>query len=144
MKKLHWIIGGIFAGAVYSWLVTITLGRSLAIAWPEWYAGFAEGSERTALFLWNVGVVWLPCLLIALAIGLTLIRFVRGAAFGAAVIGAVLSLLYSLTGPQSRDILSMLLDFNTLFVVALLPLGVLLLQLHNKPLNPDASNAGAG
>ncbi|KAA9132539.1 hypothetical protein F3N42_04765 [Marinihelvus fidelis] len=144
MKKLHWIIGGLFAGALYSWLVTVTLERSLAFAWPEWYAGFAEGNERTALFLWNAGVVWLPCLLLALAIGFALIRFVRGAAFEAAVFGAVLSLLYSLTGSQARDILSVLLDFNTLVVVTLLPLGVLLLQRHRKPLDPNASDAGAG
>jgi hypothetical protein len=79
-----------------------------------------------------------------LVIGFALIRFVRGAAFGAAVFGAVLSLLFSLAGYQAQGILSGLLDFNTWLVVALLPLAVLLLQLHNKPLNPDAGDAGDG
>ncbi len=75
-------------------MATITLAKSYAVAWPEWYRPFFEDQLPLGLFFWNLFIAWLPCLLIAMLIGLAFRRIVDKAAIPAALLGAFISLVY--------------------------------------------------
>lgn len=138
------MIAGLCGGALYSWLVTITLARSYAIAWPEWYSPLFGDQLRLGLFLWNVFIAWVPCLLIAMLIGLAFRRVVNRAALPAALLGACIALLYVAIDSVTNGDPSAFLNLNTFVIIVLLPLGVFLTQLHNKSSNADTGAAGAG
>jgi hypothetical protein len=143
MKQLRWITAGILGGALYSWLVTITLARSHAVAWPDWFVALVEEYGRISIFFWNAVVAWLPCLLIATLIGLGFRSVLRAKAVPAAMVGAAVSLLYVVLDSAANGFLRAVFDLHVFVVVGLLPLGVLFTQLYYQSFDTDVSDAGA-
>ncbi len=139
MDKLRWIIIGALAGITHAWLVSFTFARTFAIAWPEWYQEFAEGRSSLGIFLWHVAMGF-PALLFALLVGFILTKVEGKTALSAAFVGAAASLIYVASSSVGNGWVSA----NTFLIVGLLPLSVFVLALYNKPLNSDASDAGAG
>jgi hypothetical protein len=99
-----------------------------------------ESRAQLSLFIWNVVVLFVPALLIALLVGLVVTWITPNRAFAASLVGAFVCLGYVIqsgTGLEGLDIWSVI-------VVAWLPIAVLAQRLHNKSFNTDASDAGAG
>jgi hypothetical protein len=139
MDRLRWIVIGVLGGSTYALLVAFTFARTFAIAWPEWYQVFVEGQLRLGILLWDVAMA-LPALLFALLVGFILTKVVHRAAQSAAFVGAAVSLIFVASTSVGSDWVST----NTFIIAGLLPLSVFLLELYNKSLNTDTSDAGAG
>lgn len=140
LSTFRWIMTGIIAGVVYAFLVATVLSYTTALPWPEWYQVLFESQAQLGLFIWNVVVLFVPALLIALLVGLVVTRITPNRASAASLVGAVVCLGYVIqsgTGLEGLDIWSVI-------VVAWLPIAVLAQRLHNKSFNTDASDAGAG
>lgn len=139
MDKLRWIVIGVLGGSTYALLVAFTFARTFAIAWLEWYQVFAEDQLRLGILLWDVAMAS-PALLFALLVGFILTRVVGKAALPASFVGAAVSLIYV----ASNSVGSGWISTNIFIIVGLLPLSVFVLALHNKSLNTDTGDVGAG
>ena len=143
MKQLRWITVGILGGALYSWLVTMTVAISHAIAWPAWFVSLVEEYGQFSIFMWNVVVAWLPCFLIAILIGLGFQSTLRAYSVPAAILAAAVSLFYAGLDSAANGFPRAIFDLHVFVVVGLLPLGVFFTRLHNKSFNTDASDTAA-
>jgi hypothetical protein len=119
------------------------LARSLAVAWPAWFGTLFEGQPRLGLFIWDVLVVWLPCLLMAMLIGLIIDKLIRQSATSAALLGAGGLLLYVIVDSMASGSPGYFPDLHTFALFGLLPLGVFLAQLRGKSFSAGAGSAGA-
>ena len=137
MATLRWIVIGILGGAFYSWSVAAAFAHTFAVAWPDWFQLFFESQHWLGTLLWDLAM-GLPALLFALLIAFILTKLVRKAMLPAAIVGAMVTFLYTVFSSSGSG----WIHASTFIVAGLLPLSAIVLERHCESLKLDTGSTG--
>lgn len=114
-QKETWVVG-IFLGAIYHYVHMNLWGRLMAVAYPEWYLGFAHRSPELSLALWSAMLHSVTILILVIPTAMLLQFVLKERAKATALVLAITSFILILCFPAfTFNWFFLKMNINTLF-----------------------------